>query len=84
MDRQSFYGDPSDAIKTLVRQDARIVVGLYYETEARRILCRAYKHGLYGKKYVWFLIGWYSDSWFVPHKDENINCTAEQVSRALS
>lgn len=40
VERQSFYGDPSDAIKTLVRQDARIIVGLYYETEARRILCR--------------------------------------------
>lgn len=40
VDRQSFYGDPRDAVKTLVRQDARIIVGLYYVTEARRVLCQ--------------------------------------------
>lgn len=40
VERQSFYGDPSDAVKTLVRQDARIIVGLFYVTEARRVLCQ--------------------------------------------
>ncbi|KAI6226477.1 Gamma-aminobutyric acid type B receptor subunit 1 [Aphelenchoides fujianensis] len=82
VERQSFYGDPRDAIKTLVRQDARIIVGLYYVTEARRVLCQAYKHGLYGKKYVWFLIGWYADTWYIPPKDENINCMVEQMKEA--
>ncbi|CAD5231482.1 unnamed protein product [Bursaphelenchus xylophilus] len=82
VERQSFYGDPRDAIKTLVRQDARIIVGLFYVTEARRVLCQAYKHGLYGKKYVWFFIGWYADEWYIPPKDENINCTAEQMKEA--
>lgn len=40
VERQSFYGDPTDAVKTLVRQDARIIVGLFYVTEARRVLCQ--------------------------------------------
>lgn len=40
VERQAFYGDPVDAIKTLKRQDARIIVGLYYESEARRVLCQ--------------------------------------------
>ncbi|VDN01029.1 unnamed protein product [Thelazia callipaeda] len=80
VERQSFYGDPSDAVKTLVRQDARIIVGLFYVTEARRVLCQAYKHGLYGRKYVWFFIGWYADTWFIPLNDEPLNCTAEQVT----
>ena len=40
VERQSFYGDPTDAIKTLVRADARIIVGLFYVTEARRVLCQ--------------------------------------------
>lgn len=39
-ERQSFYGDPTDAVRTLVRQDARIIVGLFYVTEARRVLCQ--------------------------------------------
>uniref|UniRef100_A0A914SFW2 G-protein coupled receptors family 3 profile domain-containing protein n=1 Tax=Parascaris equorum TaxID=6256 RepID=A0A914SFW2_PAREQ len=42
VERQSFYGDPTDAVKTLVRQDARIIVGLFYVTEARRVLCQLY------------------------------------------
>lgn len=40
VDRQSFYGDPTDAIKTLQRQDSRIIVGLFYVTEARKVLCQ--------------------------------------------
>nr|AKM17043.1 neurotransmitter gamma-aminobutyric acid [Anisakis simplex] len=82
VERQSFYGDPTDAVKTLVRQDARIIVGLFYATEARRVLCQAYKHGLYGSKYVWFFIGWYEDTWFLPLKDEMLNCTASQMTAA--
>jgi gamma-aminobutyric acid type B receptor len=43
VERQSFYGNPTDAIKTLVRQDARIIVGLFYATEARRVLCQVWQ-----------------------------------------
>ncbi|VDN55785.1 unnamed protein product [Dracunculus medinensis] len=82
IERQSFYGDPTDAIKTLVRQDARIIVGLFYVTEARRVLCQAYRHGLYGRKYVWFFIGWYADTWFIPPPEEPVNCTVEQMTIA--
>uniref|UniRef100_A0AC35U5F1 ANF_receptor domain-containing protein n=1 Tax=Rhabditophanes sp. KR3021 TaxID=114890 RepID=A0AC35U5F1_9BILA len=82
VDRQSFFGDPTDSVKTLVRQDARIIVGLFYVTEARRVLCQAYKHGLYGRKYVWFLIGWYADNWYIPIREEQINCTAQQMQEA--
>jgi gamma-aminobutyric acid type B receptor len=82
VERQSFYGDPTDAVKTLVRQDARIIVGLFYVTEARRVLCQAYKHGLYGSKYVWFFIGWYADTWYIPPPEEGLNCTAQQMAKA--
>ncbi|XP_031650808.1 gamma-aminobutyric acid type B receptor subunit 1 [Oncorhynchus kisutch] len=64
------------------RQDARIIVGLFYETEARKVFCEVYKEKLYGKKYVWFLIGWYADNWF-KIKDPSINCTVEQMTEAV-
>lgn len=102
------------------RQDARIIVGLFYETEARKVFCevfcsvhvltysstilvdskvnssscitltscnfivslQVYKEKLYGKKYVWFLIGWYADNWF-KIKDPSINCTVEQMTEAV-
>jgi len=55
--RQSFVSDPGDAVKNLRRQDARIIVGLFYVVAARKVLCEMYKQQLYGKAYVWFFIG---------------------------
>lgn len=60
--RQSFLSDPSDAVRNLRRQDARVIVGLFYVVAARRVLCEVYKHKLYGKSYVWFFIGKFSSN----------------------
>ncbi|XP_041370051.1 gamma-aminobutyric acid type B receptor subunit 1-like [Gigantopelta aegis] len=80
--RQSFLRDPANAVRTLKKQDARIIVGVFYEDMARRVFCQVYKEKLYGKKYVWFIIGWYPDNWYkVP--DDSIDCTVEQMEEAL-
>ncbi|XP_015601809.1 gamma-aminobutyric acid type B receptor subunit 1 isoform X2 [Cephus cinctus] len=81
--RQSFLSDPSDAVRNLRRQDARIIVGLFYVVAARRVLCELYQQKLYGKSYVWFFIGWYEDNWFEVNLDkEGIPCTKEQMRLA--
>uniref|UniRef100_A0A182T1G1 G-protein coupled receptors family 3 profile domain-containing protein n=1 Tax=Anopheles maculatus TaxID=74869 RepID=A0A182T1G1_9DIPT len=81
--RQSFLSDPTDAVRNLRRQDARIIVGLFYVVAARRVLCEMYKQQLYGRAYVWFFIGWYEDNWYeVNLKNENISCTKEQMKIA--
>lgn len=80
--RQSFLTDPGVAVKNLKRQDARIIVGLFYETEARKVFCEVFKEKLFGKKYVWFLIGWYADNWF-KIQDNNINCTVQNMTEAV-
>ncbi|XP_074106858.1 gamma-aminobutyric acid type B receptor subunit 1 isoform X1 [Cotesia typhae] len=78
--RQSFLSDPADAVRNLRRQDARIIVGLFYVVAARRVLCEVYHQNLYGKSYVWFFIGWYEDNWFEVNLDkEGITCTKEQM-----
>ncbi|CAG5115625.1 unnamed protein product, partial [Candidula unifasciata] len=59
-----------------------IIVGVFYEDMARRVFCQAYKEKLYGKKYVWFIIGWYPDNWYRV-KDDRHNCTVEQLEEAL-
>ena len=41
--RQSFLRDPSAAVASLKRQDARIIVGLFYAKAARKVLCEMYK-----------------------------------------
>ncbi|XP_049954039.1 gamma-aminobutyric acid type B receptor subunit 1 isoform X1 [Schistocerca serialis cubense] len=81
--RQSFLSDPADAVRNLRRQDARIIVGLFYVVAARRVLCEMYKQNIYGKSYVWFFIGWYEDNWFeVNLEKEKIECTKEQMKIA--
>lgn len=70
-------------MKNLRRQDARIVVGLFYVVAARRVLCELYHQKLYGKTYVWFFIGWYEDDWFeINLEKEGITCTKEQMRMA--
>ncbi|CAD1475175.1 unnamed protein product [Heterotrigona itama] len=81
--RQSFLSEPTDAVRNLRRQDARIIVGLFYVVAARRVLCELYHQKLYGKSYVWFFIGWYEDNWFEVNLDkEGITCTKEQMRLA--
>ncbi|XP_012349210.1 gamma-aminobutyric acid type B receptor subunit 1 isoform X3 [Apis florea] len=81
--RQSFLSDPSDAVRNLRRQDARIIVGLFYVVAARRVLCELYHQNLYGKSYVWFFIGWYEDNWYeVNLHEEGITCTKDQMRLA--
>ncbi|XP_076755354.1 gamma-aminobutyric acid type B receptor subunit 1 isoform X2 [Xylocopa sonorina] len=81
--RQSFLSDPADAVRNLRRQDARIIVGLFYVVAARRVLCELYHQNLYGKSYVWFFIGWYEDNWFEVNLDkEGITCTRDQMRLA--
>ncbi|XP_042890500.1 gamma-aminobutyric acid type B receptor subunit 1-like isoform X1 [Penaeus japonicus] len=78
--RQSFLSDPTDAVRNLKRQDARIIVGLFYVVAARRVLCEIYKNKLYGKSYVWFFIGWYEDGWYEQHlQEEELNCTRDEM-----
>ncbi|KAL5289009.1 GABBR1 family protein [Megaselia abdita] len=78
--RQSFLSDPSDAVRNLRRQDARIIVGLFYVVAARRVLCEMFKQQLYGRAHVWFFIGWYEDNWYEANlENENISCTKEEM-----
>ena len=44
-------------------------------------MCEAYKQNLYGKQYIWFLIGWYEDNWYLPVP--GLNCTKEEMLKAV-
>lgn len=37
---------------------------------------------MYGKQYVWFLIGWYEDDWYT-FMDKGHNCTVQQMKEAV-
>lgn len=80
--RASFQTEPKTAVGNLIAQDARIIVGVFYEGFARRIFCEVYNKGFYGPNRVWFLIGWYPDNWY-KKQDSNINCTGDNLKEAL-
>lgn len=37
--------------------------------------------GLYGRKYVWIIIGWYADNWFLQDagSDAGVNCSKAEM-----
>lgn len=55
---------------------------MFYEQAARQVLCEVYKNNLYGPRYVWFLIGWYKDEWYLPQPGESVECTADEMKKA--
>ncbi|XP_055958259.1 gamma-aminobutyric acid type B receptor subunit 1 [Patella vulgata] len=77
-----FTDNPSLQVKNLKINDARIIVGGFYVDKARQIFCEAYKIGLYGRKFLWILVGWYDDNWWMT-PDPNIDCTPAQLAEAI-
>ncbi|KAJ7363242.1 hypothetical protein OS493_011524 [Desmophyllum pertusum] len=70
-------------MKTLARNDARIIVGTFYEAKARHVFCQAYRSDLFGARYVWILIGTYSHRWWsVP--DPSLPCTKDEMKKAVA
>ncbi|KAK3737859.1 hypothetical protein QZH41_015783, partial [Actinostola sp. cb2023] len=67
----------------LVRNDARIIVGTFYERQARYIFCQAYRTGLYGPRYVWLLIGTYSHRWWAV-RDKDLKCSRDEMRKAIA
>ena len=41
MTRVSFLTDAADAVRSLARQDARIIIGMFYGNAARKVMCEA-------------------------------------------
>ncbi|NIG59595.1 gamma-aminobutyric acid type B receptor subunit 1 [Pontoporia blainvillei] len=50
--------------------------------QTTEVFTSVYKERLFGKKYVWFLIGWYADNWFKIY-DPSINCTVDEMTEAV-
>ncbi|XP_072039595.1 gamma-aminobutyric acid type B receptor subunit 1-like [Amphiura filiformis] len=75
---ESFEDDPTLHVANIKKQNARILYGNFYEEDARKVLCAAFHEGLYGRKYVWILPGWFDDNWWRVDNDL-IPCTPEEM-----
>ena len=44
---------------------AKIIIGDFYSTAARKVMCQAYKSQMTQKQgYVWLLPGWFTRTWY--------------------
>merc|ERR1712098_79135 len=52
-------------LQDLKERGAKIIIGEFYASSARQIMCAAYKEKMTQKEgYVWFLPGWFDDKWY--------------------
>ncbi|XP_038069217.1 uncharacterized protein LOC119738403 [Patiria miniata] len=79
---ESFSEDPKNQIESLKSQDAKIIIGNMYAHMARRLFCEAYKQGMTSADYVWMLIGWYKDKWWLDD-DDTITCSVDEMRMAV-
>ncbi|XP_077978696.1 gamma-aminobutyric acid type B receptor subunit 1-like [Glandiceps talaboti] len=76
--------EPDVQLESLKNHNARIIISLAYEETTRQIVCEAYKAKLYGRKYVWLLLGWLTKGWYIDRRTENaVTCNVEEMETAL-
>ncbi|XP_067121007.1 uncharacterized protein [Centruroides vittatus] len=78
----------SQYLLDLKNKKARIIIGVFYDSTARAIMCEAYKQKMTAYQgYQWFLPAWFSNNWFDTDYfntlGESIPCTTEQMSKAI-
>ncbi|XP_072171308.1 gamma-aminobutyric acid type B receptor subunit 2-like [Diadema setosum] len=80
-----FVENPGPQMQKLQDADARIIIGNFQENAARAVFCEAYRRGMYGAKYVWLLVGWYSHHWWLVEDDDDdaVDCTPEELTEAV-
>ena len=44
---------------------------------------QAFKQHMYGEHYMWLLLDWYDNKQWWLVKDDEVDCTAEQMARAV-
>ncbi|CAH1778015.1 unnamed protein product [Owenia fusiformis] len=74
--------DLESKIQELKEEDVRVFIGSFQENAARQVFCQAYKAGLYGRRYVWVLLGWYTEDWW--QVEGETNCTKQEMATAVN
>ncbi|XP_033643371.1 gamma-aminobutyric acid type B receptor subunit 2-like [Asterias rubens] len=87
---EAITGDnPRANVDNLEKHDARIIFATFYQEMAVKVFCEAYRRGMYGDKYVWILLGWYSPArWWEQEvrklKEKNADtCEVEQIEKVV-
>ncbi len=44
---------------------------------------KAYKEGMLFPKYIWMIIGWYSDNWYLEGDENEVKCNKTEMEAAV-
>ncbi|XP_068722865.1 gamma-aminobutyric acid type B receptor subunit 1-like isoform X2 [Montipora capricornis] len=79
---ESFRESAHLQMENLKKKDARIIVGNFFGSGARKVFCEAYRLGMYGAKYVWILLGYMDEGWWLVN-DSSVSCSSQQLLTAM-
>ncbi|OQV20137.1 Gamma-aminobutyric acid type B receptor subunit 2 [Hypsibius exemplaris] len=71
-----------EQLELFKEKDARILFGAFSVEFAKQVFCEAFRLGLYGSRYVWFLSGSYPVGWWKNRANET-TCTTAQLEKAI-
>ncbi|XP_043477388.1 gamma-aminobutyric acid type B receptor subunit 2 [Leptopilina heterotoma] len=80
IETQSFSLEVTSALEKLKAKDVRIILGNFNEEWARRIFCKVYRLGMFGRKYQWVIMGTYAEEWWLRPGG---GCAPSELSEAL-
>ncbi|PIK41700.1 putative gamma-aminobutyric acid type B receptor subunit 2-like [Apostichopus japonicus] len=80
---ESFYNDPADAMARLKNKDVRIIIGNFDQQMALDVFCNAFKLGMYGPKYVFFIVGYYSHHWWKGSAVSQYGCDVTEMEEVV-
>ena len=62
----------------------RIIIGDFFETAARQVMCDAHSEGMtQANGYVWFLPGWYRKDWYDLNTKKLANDNAKEANAII-
>ncbi|XP_077991830.1 gamma-aminobutyric acid type B receptor subunit 2-like [Glandiceps talaboti] len=77
-----FTRSPEQKLRIVQKADGRIIFVNSYEDHARSLFCNAYHLSMYGAKYAYIIVGWYSTNWWMK-EDDAVNCTHDEMRTVL-
>ena len=71
-------------MQDLKDRGAKIIIGEFYASSARHIMCAAYKLKMTQREgYAWFLPGWFDNNWYDIDELKRINNETESLDNKM-
>ncbi|XP_069119102.1 gamma-aminobutyric acid type B receptor subunit 1-like [Argopecten irradians] len=77
---ETFHTDASLALQNIKNKDSRVIIAAFFPEKGINVMCQAYKLGMTGSSYTWFLPGWFKSGWWNVTFTE---CSSEELVSSI-